>query len=124
MTTQESLLKCKDITLPTKIHLLNSIFFSPSYVWIWELDHKEGWEPKNLYFWKVVLENTLESPLDCKEIKSVHSKGNQFWIFIGRTDAEAEVPVRWPPDVKNWHIGKDPDVGKVWRQEEKGMTED
>ena len=99
-------------------------FFFPSYVWIWELDHKEGWEPKNLYFWKMVLENTLESPLDCKEIKSVHSKGNQFWIFIGRTDAEAEVSVRWPPDVKNWHIGKDPDVGKVWRQEEKGMTED
>ena len=98
--------------------------FSSSHVWMWELEYKESWAPKNWCFWTVVLEKTLESPLDCKEIKSVHSKGNQFWIFIGRTDAEAEVPVHWPPNVKNWHIGKDPDVGKVWRQEEKGLTED
>ena len=82
---------------------------------------KENWVPKNWYFWTVVLEKTLESPLDCKEI---HPKGNQSWIFIGRTDAEAETTTLWPPDVKNWLIGKDPDAGKDWRQEEKGMTEE
>ena len=80
--------------------------------------------PKNGCFWTVMLENTLESPLDCKEIKPVNPKGNQSWIFIGRTDAEAEMPIFWPPDVKNWLIGKDPDAEKDWRQEEKGMTED
>ena len=90
---------------------------------MWELDHKEGWASKNWCFWIVVLEKTLESPLDCKEIQPVHPKGNQSWIFIGRTDAEAETPVVWPPDVK-WLIWKDPDVGKDWGQEEKGMTED
>ena len=88
-----------------------------------ELDHKESWAPKNWYFQSVVLEKTLESPLDCK-IKPVNPKGNQSLIFIGRTDAEAETPILWPPDAKNWLIGKDPDPGKDWRQEEKGTTED
>ena len=95
--------------------------FSSSHVWMWELDHKESWAPKNWCFWTVVLEKTLESPLDCKEIQPVHPKGNQSWIFIGRTDAEAETSIFWPPDVKNWLIGKDPEAGKDWRQEEKGM---
>ena len=98
--------------------------FSSSHVWMWELDYNESWAPKNWCFWTVVLEKTLESPLDCKEIQSVRPKGNQSWIFIGRTDAEVEVPLLWPPDVKNWLIWKDPDAGKDWRQEEKGMTED
>ena len=91
---------------------------------MWELDHKEDWAPKNLCFQTVVLNNTPESPLDSKEIKPVHLKGNHPWIFIGRADAEAEAPILWPPDVKSWLIGKDPDVGKDWRQEEKHMTED
>ena len=104
--------------------LSQSYGFSSSHVWMWELDYKESWAPKNWCFWTVVLEKTLESPLDCKEIQPVHPKGNESWIFIGRTDAEAEIPVRWPPDAKNWLIGKDPDAGKDWRQEEKGMTED
>jgi len=91
---------------------------------MWELDHKEGWAPKSWCFWTVVLKKILESPLDCKEIKPVNPKGNQPWIFIRRTDAEIEAPILWPPDVKNLLIGKDPDAGKDWRQEEKGMTED
>ena len=91
---------------------------------MWKLDNKEGWAPKNWCFWTVVLEKTLESPLDCKEIQPVHPKGNQPWIFIGKTDAEAEVPILWPPDAKSWLIGKDPDAGKDWRQEEKGTIED
>ena len=98
--------------------------FSSSQVQMWELVYKEGWAPKNWCFQTVVLEKTLESPLDCKKIKPVNPEGNQFWIFIRRTDAEAEAPIFWPPDVKNWLIGKDPDAGKDWRQEEKGMTED
>ena len=98
--------------------------FSSSHVWMWELDYKESWAPKNWCFWTVVLEKTLESPLDCKEIKPVNPKGNQPWIFIGRTDAEAETPIFWPPEVKSWLIWKDPDAGKDWRPEEKGMTED
>ena len=98
--------------------------FSRSHVWMWELDHKESWASKNWCFWTVVLEKTLESPLDCKEIQPVHPKENQSWIFTWRTDAEAETPILWPPDVKNWLIWKDPDAGKDWRQEEKGMTED
>ena len=89
-----------------------------------ELDHKEGWEPKNWCFWNVVLEKTLEGPLDSKEIKPVNRKGNQPWIFIGRTDAEAETPILWLPDAKRWLIRKDPDAGKDWRWEEKGTTED
>ena len=91
---------------------------------MWELDYKESWALKNWCFWIVVLEKTLESPLDCKEIQPVHPQGNQFWIFIGRTDAEAETAIFWPPNVKNWLLGKDPDAGKDWRQEEKGITED
>ena len=90
----------------------------------WELDHKEGWVPKNWCFQIVLLEKILESPLDCKEIKPVNPKGNQPWIFTGRTDAEAEAPVLWPPDAKSQLNGKDPDAGKDWRQEDKGMTED
>ena len=86
--------------------------------------YKESWAQKNWCFWTVVLEKTLESPLDCEEIQPVHPKGNQSWIFIARTDVEAETPIFWPPDVKSWLIAKDPDVGKDWRQEEKGMTED
>ena len=97
--------------------------FSSSHVWMWELDYKESWV-LNWCFWTVVLEKTLESPLDCKEIQPVHPKGNQSWIFIGRTDAEAEALILWPPDAKNWLIGKDPNAGKDWRQEEKGTTED
>ena len=91
---------------------------------MWELDYKESWALKNWCFWTMVLEKTLESPLDCKEIQPVHPKGNQSWIFIGRTDAEAETPVLWPPDANNWFIGKDPDAVKDWRLEEKGKTED
>ena len=97
-------------------------FFS-SLVWMLELDYKESWALKNWCFWTVVLEKTLESPLDCKKIQSVHPKGDQSWIFIGRTDAEAETPILWPLDVKNWLLGKHPDAGKDWRQE-KGTTED
>ena len=96
--------------------------FSSGHVWMWELDYKENLAQKNWCFWTVVLEKTLESPLDSKVIQQVHPKGNQSWIFIGRTDAET--PILWPPDAKNWLIGKDPDVGKDWRWEEKGMTED
>ena len=91
---------------------------------MWELDHNGSWTPKNWCFWTVVLEKTLESPLDSKEIKRVNPKGNQSWIFIGRTDAETETPIFWPPDVKSRLTGKDPDAGKDWRQEEKGTTED
>ena len=94
------------------------------YIWMWELDHKEGWVLKNWCFWTVVLEKTLESPLNCNEIKSVNPKGNQFWIFIGRTDAEAKAPVLWLRDSKSRLISKDPDAEKDWRQEEKGTTED
>ena len=96
---------------------------SSSHVWMWELDYKESWAPKDWCFWTVVLEKILESPLDCKEIQPVHPKGNQSWIFTGTTDVEAETLILWPPDAKNWLIGKDPDAGKEWRQEEKGMTD-
>jgi len=98
--------------------------FSSSHVRMWELDYKQSWAPKNWCFWTVVLEKTLESPLDFKEIQPVNSKGNQSWIFIGRTDAEAETLIIWSPDAKSWLTGKDPDAGKDWRREEKGMTED
>ena len=96
--------------------------FSSGHVQMWELHHKESWAPKNWGFWTLMMEKTLESPLDCKEIQPVHAKGNQSWIFIERTDAEAETPILWPPDVKNWLIWKDPDAGKDWRREEKGTT--
>ena len=105
--------------LASKDQFSQSYGFSSSQVWMWELNHKEGW-----WFWTVLLEKTLESPLDCKEIKTVNPKGNQSWIFIGRTDAEAETPILWLPDVKSQLVGKDPDAGKDWRWEEKGMTED
>ena len=98
--------------------------FSSSHVWMWELDYKEGWAPRNGCFWTVVLEKILESPLDCKEIQPVHPKEDQSWVFIGRTDVEAETPKLWPPDANSWLIWKDPDAGKDWVQEEKGMTED
>ena len=104
--------------------LVKAICFSSSHVQMWELDQKEGWVPKNWWFWTVVLEKTLESPLDCTEIQPVHPKGDQSWVFIGRTDFEAETPILWPPDAKSWLIWKDPDAGKDWGQEEKAMTED
>ena len=97
--------------------------FSSSPIWMWELDYEESWAPKKWCFWTVVLEKTLESPLDCKDIQSVHPKGDQFWVFIGRIDVEAGTPILWPPGVKNWLIWKDPDAGKDWRQKEKGTTE-
>ena len=98
--------------------------FSSGHVWIWQLNYKESWVTKNWCFWTAVLEKTFESPLDCKEIKLVHPKGNQSWIFIGRTDAEAETAIFWPPDAKSWLNGKDSDAGRDWGQEEKGTTED
>ena len=98
--------------------------FSSSHVWMWELDYKESWVPKNWCFWTVMLEKTLEGHLDYREIQPVHPKGNQFWMFIGRTDAEAETPILWPPHAKSWVICKDLDAGKDWGQEEKGTTED
>ena len=97
--------------------------FSSSHVWMWELDGEESWAQKNWCFWNVVLEKTLKSPLDCK-IQPVHPKGDQSWVFIGRTDVEAETPILWPPHAKSWLIGKDPNAGKDWGQVEKGMTED
>ena len=98
--------------------------FSSGHVWMWELDSEESWTPKNWCFWTVVLEKTLENPLDCKKIQLVHPKGNQSWLFIGSTDVEGETPILWPPDEKSWLIWKDPDAAKDWRQEENGMTED
>ena len=124
MINLESILKSRDTTLPKKGPYSQSYGFSSSHVWMWELDYKESWAPKNWCFWTVVLEKTLESPLDCKAIQPVNTKENQSWIFIGRTDAEAETLVLWPPDAKNWLLRKDPDVGKDWRKEEKGTTED
>ena len=98
--------------------------FSSGQVWMWQLDCEEGWEPKNWCFWTVVLEKTLESPLDCKEIQPVHPKGDQSWVFFGRNDAEAETPILWPPHEKSWLIGKDSDARRDWGQEEKEATED
>ena len=124
MTNLDGIFKSRDITLPTKVHLVKAMVFFSSHVWMWELDHKEGCTLKSWCFWTVMLEKTLESPLDYKEIQPVHPKRNQSWISIGWTDAEAQTPILWPLDVKNWLIGKDPDAGKDWRQEEKGTTED
>ena len=124
MTNLDSVLKSRDITLPTKVHLVKPMVFSSSHVWVWELDHKEGWVPKHQCSWTVVLEKTLESPLACKDFKPVNPKGNPSWMFIGRTNAETEAPIFWPSDVKCWLIRKDPDAGKDWRQKEKGTTED
>ena len=123
ITNLDSIFKSRDITLPTKVHLVKAMVF-PVVMHRCELHYKESWAWKNWCFWTVVLEKTFESPLDSKEIQPVHPKGNQSWIFIGRTGAEAETPIIWPPDVKSWLIWKDPDAGKDWRQEEEGMTED
>ena len=123
MTKLDSIVKSRNTTLSTKVHRVKAMVF-PVVMYGCELDRKESWVPKNWCFWTVVLEKTLESPLDCKEIQPVHPKGNQSWVFIGRIDVEAETPVLWLPDVKSLLIGKDPDAGKGWRQEEKGMTED
>ena len=124
MTNLDSVLKSRGITLPTKFCLVKAMFLSNTHMWMWQLDYKESWVPKNWCFWTVVLEKTFESPLDCKEIQPVHPKINQSWIFTGKTDVEAETSKIWPPDGKNQLIGKDSDVGKDWRWEEKGMTED
>ena len=123
MTNLDSILKSR-YHIANKDPCSQSYGFSSSHVRMWELDHKEGWAPENWCFWTVVLENTLESPLGCKEIKPVSPKGNQSWIFIRRTDAEAEVPVLWPPDSKSQLSGKDPEAGKDWGWEEKGGRED
>ena len=123
MTNLDSILKSRDITLPTKVCLVKAMVFPGIMHGCWEMDHKESWVMKNWCFWTVVLEKTLENPLDCQDIKPVHPKGNQSWIFIGRTDVEAKVPIFWLPDAKNWLIEKDPDAGQDWRQE-KGTTED
>ena len=118
MTNLDRILKSRDTTLPTKVHVVKTMVFP-----VVRLDYDEGWVPTNWCFWTVVLEKTLESPLDCKETRPVHPKGNQSWIFIGRTDVETEAPILWPPDAKSWLIGKDPDAGKDWGQEEKGTIE-
>ena len=123
MTNLDSILRRRDITLMTGPSR-QSYGFSCSHVWMWDLDCKESWGLKNWCFWTMVLEKTLESPLDCKEIQPVHPKGDQSWVFIGRTDAEAETLILWPPHAKSWLVGKDSDAGRDWGQEEKGMTED
>ena len=123
MTNLDSILKSRDITLPVMVHMVKDMVF-PVVIYrceSWTI--KKGWGPKNWCNWTVVLEKTLASPLDSKEVKPVNPKGNQCWIFIERTDAESEAPIHWPPDVKNWLIWKDPDAGKDWRQEEKAVTE-
>ena len=112
MTNLDSI--SRHITLPTKVCIVKAMVFFSSPVHMWELDYKESWEPKNWCFWTVVLEKTLESCLDCKEIQPVNPEGNQSWIFIGTTDSEAETPILWPPDVKNWLTGNDPDARKDW----------
>ena len=124
MNNLDSIFKGRDITLPTKVCLVKAMVFSSGHVWMWELDCEESWALKNWCFWTVVLEKTLESPLDCKEIQPVHSEGDQPRDFFGRNDAEAETPVLWPPHAKSWLIGRDSDAGRDWGQEEKGMTED
>ena len=121
MTNLDSILKKTDITLPTKVHLVKAMVLP---VVMYGCESEESWALKNWCFWTVVLEKTLESPLDCKEVQSVHLKGDQSWVFIGRPDAKAETPILWPPHVKSWLIGKDSDAGRDWGQEEKGRTED
>ena len=115
MTNLDSVLKSRAITLQTRVPVVKVMFFSSSHIWIRELDHKEGWASKNWCFRIVVLDKTLESPLDCKKIQPVNPKGNQSWTFIRRTNAEAEAPKLWPPDAKSSLTGKDPDAGKDWR---------
>ena len=122
MTNLNSILKSRNITLRAKVRLVKAVVFP--VVMYGELEYKESWVPNNWCFWNVVLEKTLENPLDCKEIQAVHPKWDQSWVFFGRTDVEGESPILWPPDGKSWLIGKDPDAGSDWRQEEKGTTED
>ena len=124
MTNLDSILRKQRHYFADKVLFSQSYGFSSSHVWMWELDYKESWLEKNWCFWTVVLEKTLESSLEFMEVQPVHPKGNQPWIFIGRTDAEAQTPILWPPDEKSWLIWKDPDAGKELRQEEKGTTED
>ena len=119
MTNLDSILRSRDIGLSSQ-----GYGFSSGHVWMWELDYKESWAPKNWCFWTMVLEKTLESPMDSKEIEPVHPKGDQSWVFIGGTDVETETLTLWLPDAKSWFIGQDPDAEKDWRQEEKGMIED
>ena len=123
MTNLDNIFKSRDITLLTKVCLVKAMVF-PVVMYGCELDCEENWAPKNWCFWTVVLEKTLESPLDCKEIQPVHPKGDQSWVFIGRIDAKAETPILWPPHVKSWLIGKDPEAGRDRGQEEEGTTED
>ena len=120
MTNLDSIWKGRDITLSTKVRLVNVMVF-PVVMYGCELDCEESWVPKNWCFWTVVLEKTLESPLDCKEVQPVHPKGDQTWMFIGRTDIEVETPIIWPSDAKSWLTGKDPDAGKDWRQRRRGQ---
>ena len=129
MQEMQEILKSRDIKkqrhhFADKGLCSQSYGFSSRHVWMWELVHKEGWAPKNWWLWTIALEKALERPLDSKEMKSVHPKGNQPWMLTGRTDTEAEAPILWPPDAKSWLTGKDPDAGKDWGQEEKGTTED
>ena len=123
MSNLNSILKSRDITLSTKVRLVKAMVF-PMVMYVCETWIVKSWAPKNWCFWTVVLEKALESPLNCKEIQPVYPKGDQSWVFIGRTDAEAETPILWPPDVKSWFTGKDPDAGKDWGQKRKGTTED
>ena len=120
MANLDAILK-RDITLPTKVHLVKAMVF-PVVMYRYELGYKESWVPKNWCFWTMVLEKTLKTPSESKEVKPVNPKGNQSWTFSGRTDAEA--PILWPPDAKNWLIWKDPDARKDWRQKKKGTTKD
>ena len=124
MTNLDSILKIRDSTLPTQVSLVKGMVFPVVMYGCESWTIKKSWAPKNWCFWTVVLEKTLEIPSDYKKIQPVHPKGNQSWIFIGRTNAKAETPIFWPPDMKNWLIGNDPDARKDWRQEEKGRTAD
>jgi len=124
MTNLDCILKSRDITLPTKVHLVKAVVFSSSHIWMLELAHKESWAPKNWCFLTVVLEKTLESPLDCREIKPVNPKGNQSWIFIGRTDAEAEGPIFWPPDQRTDSFEKTLMLGKIERGRRRGWQDE
>ena len=124
LTNLDSILESRDVTLPKKVCLVKAMFYSSNHVWMWEFNYKESWMLKNWCFWAAVEEKILESPLGCKEIQPVNPKENQFWIFIGRTQAEAKTPILWPPNAKNWLIWKDPDPVKDWGWKEKGTTED
>ena len=123
MAKIDSILKSRDITFPTKVPLVKAMVFPVVMVWMWELDYEESWVPKNWCFWTVLLEKTLENPLDCKEIQPFHPRGDQSWVFIGRTDVEAETPILCLPHEKSWLIGKDPGAGNDWGQEVKRTTE-